>query len=90
MALLNQSLSSSFTGASAARTSLMQLPEYMVQAALPKINSEYLWRNGNKKYIKQFIAKYEHLTLGKLKSLFEDLKSLGHKDFSRKYYPFKE
>lgn len=90
VALLDQSRSSSFKGAPAATHALARLPEHMVREALPRLNAEYLWWNGKKGSVKDFVTRYRHLAPNKVAPLLEDFLTLTPQEFDKKYDPFKD
>ena len=87
LALLDQSHSSSWRGAPAAKAAIISLPERIASEVIPAIDAEYLMWNARYEPIREFVRRYRHLAAGPQAQMFDDLLSMSNRDFMNKHLP---
>lgn len=83
--LLDQSRSSSFQGAPAAKHGLMQMPNRMVKAAIESLDEELLMRHSTWDVLKEFVTKNIELADDTKKPLLKNFVGLRYREFLQKH-----
>jgi hypothetical protein len=85
LALLAQADSKSFSGSLAARAGLKDLPEEIARSGLSKLDTSYLCSHGNKKHVRDFVARHRELAAPSRKALLRDYLAMSFREFRIKY-----
>lgn len=85
LALLNESRSSAWHAAPAARSMLAALPQEMAQAAIAAVNAQYLLYYGHLAETRDFITRYRALAPSTVQGMLGDYLQGDHRTFLERY-----